>query len=320
MGLKSWWNKRRIDFYISAVIIPSILLSAMALWMLVRQGRFIRYVLEHKPELASTEGLILGSFSQISVFSFAMVIVSLLIILVLGSYLSAQNIQKEIEVTRLKNEFVSTVSHELKTPLASIRLLAERLLKLTASDTEKQKEYLQLILKQSYHLSHLIGNILDFSKLETGKEKYVFEKTDLKELISQTMADYPYKLIRPDCVLELNLSGNFTEYLVDRQAISRAIVNLLDNALKFSPESGRVVIKAEGLDDAATIEVTDQGKGIEEGEKERIFERFYHKGQGTGLGLPLVRHIVIDGHKGKIEVNSAPGDGASFKITIPKKI
>lgn len=319
MDLKSWWNKRRIDLYISAVIIPSILLSSMALWMLVRQGRFIRYVLEHKPELASTEGLILGSFSQISVFSFAMVIVSLIVILVLGSYLSTQNIQKEMEVTRLKNEFVSTVSHELKTPLASIRLLAERLLKLTPSDTEKQKEYLDLILKQSYHLSHLIGNILDFSKLETGKEKYVFEKTNLKELVNQTINDYPYKLIRPDCTLEVAISGDLEDYHVDKQAISRAIVNLLDNALKFSPESGKVNIKVDGSDNAVNIEVTDQGKGIEEKEKEKIFERFYHKGQGTGLGLTLVRHIIADGHKGKIEVNSAPGNGASFKITIPKK-
>jgi len=315
--LKDWWKKKHIDLYIAAVIISSIILSTLALWALVRQYNFVNYQLKAAGELAVAEGEVFGSFGRVSIFAFAMIILALLLILIIGSYLSTHDVRRQLEVAKLKNDFVSTVSHELKTPLTSIRLLAERLLKLKATEGAKQKEYHNLIFTQSYHLSHLIGNILDFSKLEQeGEASYSFEQADLAKLLHETIDAYPAKLTRPDCKLEITIPSDLPLLYLDKEAISRAFVNLLDNALKFSLSGGTVRIALKKLDGSVCIEVADQGPGIEEREKKKIFERFYHKGKGTGLGLTLVRHIV-QGHGGKVELESEKGKGSKFKIVLP---
>lgn len=315
--MKSRWRQKRIDFYLAAVIVPSIILAMLALWALVRQYNFINYRLMAQASLPLAEGEMFGAFSRVSIFAFAMIIFALLLILVIGSYLSTHDVQRQLEVAKLKSEFVSTVSHELKTPLTSIRLLAERLLKLTPQDYAKQKEYHGLILTQSYHLSHLIANILDFSRLEQeGKERYKFEQTDLAKLLNQSIADYPTELTRPDCKLEIDLTADLPLLYFDREAISRALVNLLDNALKFSPSGGIVRITAGKRAGEAFIEVADQGPGIEEKDRKKVFERFYHTGKGTGLGLTLARHI-LEGHNGRVELESEIGKGATFRIILP---
>ncbi|MCQ9208789.1 MAG: HAMP domain-containing histidine kinase [Omnitrophica bacterium] len=312
--MNSWWKQRHIDLYIAAVVVSSIILSVLALWALIRQYNFVNYQLG---ELGSTTGEAFGSFSRVSIFAFAMIIFALLLILIIGSYLSTHDVRRQLEVARLKSDFVSTVSHELKTPLTSIRLLAERLLKLKPEEGAKQKEYHSLIFTQSYHLSHLIGNILDFSKLEQeGKEKYRFEQADLAKLLAEAIQGYPAKLTRPDCKLEVNIALDLPLFYLDKQAISRAFINLLDNALKFSPSGGIVKITAGKLNEMAFIEVADQGPGIEAKEKSKVFERFYHKGKGTGLGLTLVRHIV-QGHLGRVELESEQGKGSKFRIVLP---
>ncbi len=315
--MKLWWEKKRIDVFIAAVIIPSIILGVFALWALVRQYNFINYQLKAAGGLPLAEEELFGSFSRVSIFAFAMIVFALLLILVVGSYLSTQNVQKQLEVAKLKSDFVSMVSHELKTPLTSIRLLAERLLNLRPEESAKQKEYHSLIFTQSCHLSHLIGNILDFSKLEQeGKESYKFEETDLAQLLERSIADYPAKLTRPDCKLEVNIASGLPFVYLDREALSRAFINLLDNALKFSPSGGVIKINAGKTDEEVFVEVVDKGPGVEEKEKRRIFERFYHTGKGTGLGLALVRHIA-KAHKGRVELNSEEGKGSSFRIVLP---
>ncbi len=314
---KSWWKNRRTDFYITAVIVPSVILAVLALWALVRQYNFINYQLNSAVGLALPESELFGTFSKVSIFAFSMIIFALLLILIIGSFLSTHDVQRQLEVAKLKSNFVSTVSHELKTPLTSIRLLAERLLKLRPEEGAKQKEYHKLILTQSYRLSHLIGNILDFSKLEQeGKERYKFERADLAKLIKQSIADYPADLIRPDCKLEINIAADLPLFYLDKEAIARAFINLLDNALKFSPSGSIIKVGAGVSESAGFIEVADQGPGIAEQEKKRIFERFYHKGRGSGLGLTLVRHIV-QAHKGKIELESEQGKGSRFRIVLP---
>ncbi len=315
--MQSWWSKRRIDLYLSAVIIPSIILAVLALWALIRQYNLINYRLQAQAALPLAESELFGSFSRLSIFAFSMVIFALLLILIIASYLSRHDVQKQLEVAKLKSDFVATVSHELKTPLTSIRLLAERLLKLAPEDQAKQKEYHGLILAQSYQLSHLIANILDFSKLEQeGKEKYKFEKTDLVNLLKESIADYPTGLIRPDCKLEIDMASDLPLFYLDREAVSRALINLLDNALKFSLQGETVKINAGKRGEAAFIEVSDQGPGLEEKEKQKVFERFYHKGKGTGLGLTLVRHIA-EGHGGRVELESEKGKGSTFRIILP---
>lgn len=316
--MKSWWRQKRIDIYIAAVIIPSIILGVFALWTLVRQYNFINYTLKTAHTLPLSESNWLSSLSQVSIFAFSMIIFALLLILIIGSYLSAHDMQRQLEVARLKSDFVSTVSHELKTPLTSIRLLAERLLKLMPEEIAKQKEYHKLILEQSYRLSHLISNILDFTKLEEDKQKYKFEMADLTNLVRQSIDDYPIKLLRPDCKLEINFAGDLPLFYFDKDAISRAFINLLDNALKFSPSEGLIKINIGKTNEEVFIEVIDQGIGIDEKEKKKIFERFYHTGKGTGLGLKIVRHIV-QGHNGRIELESERNKGSNFKIVLPLK-
>jgi signal transduction histidine kinase len=314
-----WWKEKRIDFYIAAVIIPSIILAVLALWALVNQYNFINYQLQTESGATLPASELFGSFSRVSIFAIAMVIFALLLILILGSYLSAHDVQRKLEVAKLKNDFVSTVSHELKTPLTSIRLLAERLLKLGPGEIAKQREYHSLIFTQSYRLSHLIGNILDFSKLEQeGKQGYKFEKANLTKLIKQAIDGYPTKLIRSDCKLEINLADDVPLFYLDKEAISRAFINLLDNALKFSPSEAAVKVACGKVNKEAFVEVADQGPGIEEKEKKKIFQRFYHTGRGTGLGLALVQRIV-QGHKGRIELESEKGKGSKFRIVLPLK-
>lgn len=316
--MKFHWKQKRIDLYIAAVIIPSIVLAVLALWALIKQYSFINYKLKMQDTLALAEGELFGAFSRVSIFAFFMIIFALLVILIIGSFLSTHNMQRQLEVAKLKSDFVSTVSHELKTPLTSIRLLAERLLKLSPQEGVKQKEYLDLILGQSYRLAHLISNILDFSKLEQqGKEKYKFEKTDLTELIRQSILGYPTELTRSDCKLETNdIATDLPLFYLDREAISRAFINLLDNALKFSPAGGVVKISSGKIGKEAFIEVADQGPGIDQKEKNKVFQRFYHRGKGTGIGLTLVHHIV-KGHQGKVELESEKGKGSKFRIVLP---
>lgn len=316
--LKSPLEKKKIDTYITAVIVPSIILSIVALLTLVRQYRFIQFVIKTGQASNFPEYSWLGTYSQVSIFSFAMIIFALLLILIIGSYISTQDMQRQIELTRLKNDFISNVSHELKTPLTSIRVLAERLIKLPANEEAKLSEYHQLILKQSYRLSHLIENILDFSKLEEGKQNYKSEKINLTELIRQTIDDYPIKLIRPDVSLETTFENGIPEITVDKASVTRAFINILDNALKASPDSGLITITARLINEEIILEVHDQGKGIEEKDKTMIFERFYHTGQGTGLGLSLARRIMED-HNGRIEFESQKASGTKFKIIFPIK-
>ncbi|UCC95450.1 MAG: HAMP domain-containing histidine kinase [Candidatus Omnitrophota bacterium] len=316
--MKFSWKEKRIDFYIACVIIASIILSVLALWAMNQQYNFVNYILKTNPDFSFEEGDRFLSFGRVSIFAFSMVMVSLLLILVIGTYLSSRDVQRQVEVARLKSDFVSVVSHELKTPLTSIRLLAERLLSLKFEEREKQKEYHRLILIQSCHLSHLIGNILDFSKLEEeGKQRYKFEKTDLARLLEQAIEDYPVEFIRTDCKLAVDIASGIPLFYLDREGISRAFINLLDNALKVSPSGGVIKITVGQLSEReAFVEVQDHGPGIAEEEKKKIFERFYHTGKGTGLGLTLVHHIVKS-HNGRIELESSKGKGSVFRIILP---
>jgi len=313
------YKTRRIDVYLSIVIISSIILSGMALWALAWQYRFVNYQLKDNG-LASTQGQWLGIFSKISLFALSMIIFSLVIILILGSYLSNHDMQRQIELARLRNDFVSTVSHELKTPLTSIRLLTERLINLKPEEAQKQKEYYKLILAQSYQLSYLINNILDFSKLEKeGKKVYDFVDSDLSTIIGKTLEDYPVNLIRPDCKLETHLAKYLPAVHVDVTAICQAFTNLLNNALKFSPPEGIVTIRTGKTSKKEIfLEVRDQGPGIEEDEKNKVFEKFYHGGKGTGLGLALVASIT-KAHDGRVELESKKGAGSTFRIILPIK-
>lgn len=239
-----------------------------------------------------------------------------------GLALTYRNVSKEIELARVKSDFVSNVSHELRTPLALIRLYAETLEMGRVKSPDKYQEYYQIIRKESERLTSLINNILDFSRIEAGRKEYDFRDTDLQELVTNTMESYRYQIEEQGFTLEEKIDP-VPPLKVDREAMTRSLVNLVNNALKYSQDRKYVGVNLYGDNGSVKLEVVDHGIGIPPQEQEKIFEKFYrvgdplvHNTKGSGLGLSLVHHIV-HAHGGDVQVESAPGRGSKFTISIP---
>jgi signal transduction histidine kinase len=245
------------------------------------------------------------------------------VLLVGGLVLTYRSVSKEVALARLKSDFVSNVSHELRTPLSLIRLYAETLELGRIKKQDKVEEYYRIIRKESDRLTALINNILDFSRIESGQTKYDFRKTDVGELVSNTLDTYRDQIDGQGFTFEQSIEPGIPPVHVDRDAIARSLVNLVNNALKYSDTEKFLGVKVYRAADALKLEVIDRGIGIARGEQARIFEKFYragdplvHNTKGSGLGLSLVRHIA-HAHGGDIQVQSAPGKGSTFTLTLP---
>lgn len=244
-------------------------------------------------------------------------------LLIFGIFLTLRAITREIKLTEAKSAFVSNVSHELKTPLSLIRLFAETLELGRVKTPAKAQEYYRIINNESRRLTQLINNILDFSKIEAGRREYHFAKTNLAEVIEDVIKSYEYQIISAGFELTTDIERNLPILSVDRDAIAQALLNLLNNAVKYSPETKRISVRAYALADQVVIEIADSGIGIPRSEHKKIFEKFYrvsdglvHDTKGSGLGLSIVQHIV-EAHGGQIAVESAAGKGSRFIISIP---
>lgn len=248
-------------------------------------------------------------------------ILSLLIIG--GLVLTKHVVSKEMALARLKSDFVSNVSHELRTPLALIRLYAETLELGRITTREKKQGYYRIIRKESERLTALINNILDFSRIEAGRKEYEFRETDIADLVHNTLDSYRYQIEQQGFEFEENIDPNLPPVTVDREAIARAVVNLVNNALKYSADDKFLGVKLYRDNGAVKLEVVDHGIGIARRDQSKIFEKFYrtgdplvHNTKGSGLGLSLVRHIT-EAHGGAIEVDSTPGKGSRFVLSLP---
>jgi signal transduction histidine kinase len=218
---------------------------------------------------------------------------------------------------------VSNVSHELRTPLALIRLYAETLELGRITTREKKHQYYRIIRKESERLTALINNILDFSRIEAGRKEYEFRETDIADLVRNTLDSYRYQIEQQGFELEEKIDTELPAVRIDREAIARALVNLVNNALKYSKDEKYIGVKLYRDNGAVKLEVADHGIGIARRDQTKIFEKFYragdplvHNTKGSGLGLSLVRHIT-EAHGGAIEVESQPGAGSKFIMSLP---
>ena len=240
-----------------------------------------------------------------------------------GLVLTKHVVSKEMALARLKSDFVSNVSHELRTPLALIRLYAETLELGRITTKEKKQQYYRIIRKESERLTALINNILDFSRIEAGRKEYEFRETDIAELVRNTLDSYRYQIEQQGFAFEENIDSNLPVVPVDREAIARALVNLVNNALKYSTDEKYLGVKLYRENGVLKLEVLDHGIGIARRDQSKIFEKFYrtgdplvHNTKGSGLGLSLVRHIT-QAHGGEIAVESTPGKGSKFTLSLP---
>jgi signal transduction histidine kinase len=245
------------------------------------------------------------------------------VLLVGGIMLTYRNVNREMLLARLKSDFVSNVSHELRTPLSLIRLYAETLELGRIKHREKFQEYYCIIRKESERLSGLINNILDFSRIEAGKKEYDFRETDLAELVQATVDSYRYQIELNGFAYEQHIEEDLPKLHVDREAIARSLLNLMNNAFKYSADNKYLGINLYRCNGSVRMEVVDRGIGISRSDQTRIFEKFYrasdplvHNSKGSGLGLSLVRHVV-EAHHGKVFVDSTPGQGSTFTIVLP---
>ena len=218
------------------------------------------------------------------------------------------------------------MSHELRTPLASIRVFGEFLKLGRVKDEAKMREYGEYIESESRRLTQIINNILDFSRIESGQKSYQFLPTDIGETVADTLKMFEVRLRQSGFVIDLEiLNSPLPSVEIDADAITQALVNLLDNAVKYSGDSKLINVRLARENRFVSISVADGGVGIPDEDRERIFERFHrvstglvHDVKGSGLGLAIVKHIV-EAHGGKVAVQSEPGRGSTFTVLLPAK-
>ena len=249
--------------------------------------------------------------------------VLLIAVITVLAFVIARLIGRQIRLTRLKNDLIATVTHELKTPLASMRLLVDTLLDESRHDEQQVREYLQLISKENARLSRLVEDFLTFSRMERNKQ--AFERKPVSpEEIAKTAAEAVGPRFDPrQCRFDVDIAADLPAVAADPDAMVTVVVNLLDNAYKYTKEHKHIVLRAFSENGAVCFSVRDNGIGMSRRAVRRVFDRFYQVDQrlsrdasGVGLGLSIVKFIV-DAHGGKVSVDSRPGEGTTFTVTVP---
>ncbi|MEL6562147.1 MAG: HAMP domain-containing sensor histidine kinase [Bacteroidota bacterium] len=247
----------------------------------------------------------------------------LVLVLALGFVIIVRNLKKEMQLTQLKSDFVSSVSHEIRTPLALINMFAETLLLDRVRDEQKKKEYYEIISKETSRLKNIVNKILNFSQMETSKRSYSKVVQSLDEIVKDTLNTYSYHLQNKGFEHEVFYESEDRKANLDNEAITEALINLIDNAIKYSEEDKRIVIRTGMESDRVFVEVKDFGVGITPKNQKLIFDKFFRVTQGdiynvrgAGLGLAITKNIV-EAHSGNIELSSVYGKGSTFRLVFP---
>jgi signal transduction histidine kinase len=249
----------------------------------------------------------------------------LLVVAVMGvlTLLTFRLLRRQVALARLKNDLAATVSHELKTPLSSIRVLVETLLDSERLEEPKTREYLELIAQENERLGRLIQNFLTFSRMEKKKYVFHFSSVAVKSVLDAAIDSMRSRLEAPGCRLDVQVAEPLPPILADLDALSAALSNLLENACKYSDDIKHIVVRAWAENGRVLLSVKDNGIGIAARERHKIFQPFYQtdqqlsrKGSGCGLGLSIVQFIV-DAHRGSVALESHPGAGSTFTLSLP---
>jgi len=249
--------------------------------------------------------------------------VGIIVVMLIGIILMVRAVIHESEISRMKSDFVSNVSHELKTPLALIRMFGETLDSGIVTEEKDRRKFYSIIRKESERLTHLINNVLDFSRMDAGVKEYDFREADLTEVVRSSLEVYRFQISDNGFKIESEMPDEPLILRIDKDAISQVLLNLFNNAVKYSDEEKYILVQVRKDSDSALISVRDHGVGISKDEQKKIFDKFYRvstvmtkQARGSGLGLTLAKHIV-EAHGGTIEVESEVGKGSRFTVRLP---
>jgi signal transduction histidine kinase len=234
-----------------------------------------------------------------------------------------QSFRRQARLARLKTDLVAAVSHELKTPLASMRVLVDSLLEDAEFDPRKTREYLQLIAGENTRLTRLIENFLTFSRIERNRQHFAFTETKPSDVVQAAVAAVRERLEAAECQLQIDVTPELPSLHADQDALVTVLLNLLDNAFKYTREDKRISIHAYREEGHVVFAVEDNGIGIPAREHKRIFHRFYQVDRrlaretgGCGLGLTIV-DFIVRAHGGIVRVRSEAGAGSAFQVLLP---
>jgi two-component system phosphate regulon sensor histidine kinase PhoR len=265
--------------------------------------------------------LVYGSYARDYVFG--ILILALVATTIAGTAATLAVLYREAKVAKLQTDFVNKVSHDLRTPLTSIRMFVETLQLGRLQDPVRQAEALEIIAEETARLSGLINRLLDWARMESGKRSYQLQREEVPRIVDAALQAFePQRLSHP-VELTRDVAPDLPPVWADPKALTEALLNLLNNAHKYTGPVKKIAVSAARNGGTVVLRVADNGPGIAPREQKRIFDKFYRGKDpitravdGTGLGLSMVKHIVA-GHGGQISVQSEIGKGATFTIVLP---
>jgi two-component system phosphate regulon sensor histidine kinase PhoR len=256
-------------------------------------------------------------------YLFGGLILGLVLTTIAGSIATLAVLYREARVAKLQTDFVNKVSHDLRTPLTSIRMFVETLQMGRLPEGPQRDEALDIIAQETGRLSALINRLLDWARMESGRRRYDFRPERVGDVVDEALAALEPQLLHAPAEIVRDVPDTLPPVVVDRPAIVGALVDVLQNAHKYTGPAKRIAVRAVLRDGAVNILVEDNGPGIAKPDQKRIFDKFYRAKdpldrniEGSGLGLAMVKHIV-KAHGGRVSVESAPGAGATFTVALP---